>query len=92
MLKKIESFEVNRCVVVVTTGSGIPTIDEEVKFTLLINCENDSVVKEVNLYVDGFLEKKWQGTGTFTFSKRYNAGTHTYHLIIVNQEGQELMA
>uniref|UniRef100_A0A7C4BD14 Uncharacterized protein n=1 Tax=Ignisphaera aggregans TaxID=334771 RepID=A0A7C4BD14_9CREN len=39
--------------------------------------------------MDGFLEKKWQGTGTFTFSKRYDAGTHTYHLIIVNQEGQE---
>jgi len=78
-----------RCAVLVTTEPDTPTIDEEVKFTLLISCENDSEVKEVNLYVDGFLAKRWRGTGTFTFSKKHDAGTHTYHVIIVNQEGQE---
>jgi len=83
------NLTISGCIVLVSTEPDVPTIDEEVKFTLLISCENDSVIKEVNLYVDGFLEKKWQGTGTFTFSRKYSAGTHTYHLLIVDQEGRE---
>jgi len=78
-----------RCAVLVTLKPDTPTIDEEVEFTLLINCENDSEVKNVGLYVDGALAKKWQGTGAFTFSKKYNAGIHTYHLAIVDANDQE---
>jgi hypothetical protein len=78
-----------RCAVLVTLKPDTPTIDEEVEFTLLINCENDSEVKNIGLYVDGALAKKWQGTGAFTFSKKYNAGIHTYHLAIVDANDQE---
>jgi hypothetical protein len=78
-----------RCATLITVKPDTPTIDDYVEFTLSISCEEGSEVREINLYVDGSLAGSWQDEGNLRFSSKYTAGTHTYHLVIVDKHGQE---
>jgi hypothetical protein len=92
--KDVTSFQVTKagelkCATLITVKPDAPTIDDYVEFTLSVSCQEGSEAREIDLYVDGSLARRWQGEGNLRFSSKYSAGLHTYHLVIVGRNGQE---
>jgi len=92
--KDVTSFQVTKagelkCATLITVKPDAPTIDDYVEFTLSVSCQEGGEAREIDLYVDGSLARRWQGEGNLRFSSKYSAGLHTYHLVIVGRNGQE---